>query len=138
MPSVQDPEQSAQGEAIDFVPELPLVPPVPSATHHHHHLHTHHPSKDERPHNPRQPSHTRSVDIEFFDPSGVGELRRTLSRVSTERGQAIAPSQISEVSDDTLTSEAQFDLEKCMREFVQKCVCYLIHRASTDCLSCSI
>ncbi|CAL1709796.1 unnamed protein product [Somion occarium] len=120
MPSVQDPEQSAQGEAIDFVPELPLVPPVPSATHHHHHLHTHHPSKDERPHNPRQPSHTRSVDIEFFDPSGVGELRRTLSRVSTERGQAIAPSQISEVSDDTLTSEAQFDLEKCMREFVQK------------------
>ncbi|KAI0074337.1 hypothetical protein K474DRAFT_1648129 [Panus rudis PR-1116 ss-1] len=135
-----DPQQPAVGqtdETRDDVPELPqgLASVAGAAVHN---LHHDHHSEEQVPNSPRPPSsrpsvserngltrrRSRSVDVDFFDPSGVGELRRTMSRMSRDPsiparsgGEAS-----SSVSDGTLTpgGEGQFDLERHMRNFIRK------------------
>lgn len=67
------------------------------------------------------PLHRRSVDVDFFDPSGVAELRRSMSRASVGQHGRAEPSQLSVVSEDTLIPEnGPFDLEKVARVFNRK------------------
>lgn len=66
----------------------------------------------------------RTVDLDFFDPSGVAELRRSMSRASAGHGRT-EPSQLatmaSALSEDTLIPEnGPFDLEKAARVFNRK------------------
>ncbi|KAI0076391.1 pleiotropic drug resistance ABC transporter [Panus rudis PR-1116 ss-1] len=71
-----------------------------------------------------EPEHTRrSVDINFFDPDGVQELRRTLSRTTNEGGDvgvATGQARSSVFTEDTLIADGRFDLEQLARRFVQR------------------
>ncbi|RDB27068.1 Brefeldin A resistance protein [Hypsizygus marmoreus] len=71
-----------------------------------------------RPSKHRRKSDASHVDVEFFDPSGVRHLNRTLSQMSTpfeEEQRAITPT-----SDTTLNMEGPFDFEKTLRMAVKK------------------
>jgi ATP-binding cassette subfamily G (WHITE) protein 2 (SNQ2) len=62
------------------------------------------------------------VDIGYFDPTGVDELRRTMTRMSAQTvpQATIAPSEKSEL---TLTfGDGPFDFEGTLRQVVKKCV----------------
>lgn len=121
---MSDPEQLAQGEAQDAVPELPLGPSilgsqVNAAIHNATHSPKHSPQISHH-----HPTHLRNnsshVDVGFFDPEGVGELRRTMSRVSG----VVAPTTpkpepaASSLSDATL--DGSFDFEKVLRDVMRQ------------------
>jgi hypothetical protein len=62
------------------------------------------------------------VDVGFFDPEGVRNLNRTLSRISTSRDAQSDPT----VLDDILISEGPFDLEKTLRAIMKRPVPTLV------------
>ncbi|OBZ76087.1 Brefeldin A resistance protein [Grifola frondosa] len=125
-----DPAQLQDIEGDDRVPELPSGTSVAAAyggaaIHNLAHNHDHGLSAVEE-HRLRLTRTTSShVDVGFFDPAGVEELRRTLSRMSSatgaERALAAKTSQRSSaISDVTLATEAPFDLEKVCRDVIRK------------------
>ncbi|PIL29236.1 ATP-binding cassette transporter [Ganoderma sinense ZZ0214-1] len=144
MASTQAQPNSSQLEAMeghDRVPELPTPSDI-AASHgnsaHHNLVHPHSPSTDvdpasERHHVPltRQLSSGSHVDIGHFDPQGVAQLRRSLSRQShngTElpfdldplrEGQRQSANSIS--TEVTLASpDAPFDFGKTLRNVVKQ------------------
>ena len=120
MTSISDPDQLARGEADDAVPELPLGPTVAGAyVNAAVHNATHSPKvSHERPHHGRPRSNSRGVEIDMFDPSGVGELRREMSRMSN--AQSFHSHHSERSSEGTLTTEGRFDFAKCLRDVLQK------------------
>lgn len=70
---------------------------------------------------PRRGSSVSRVDITFFDPEGVQELRRTLTQQSNAKNGSPG-SQESVTSDATLAAKegGSFDLAKALRRIVQK------------------
>lgn len=64
---------------------------------------------------------TSKVNVDYFDPSGVQELRATLSRLSHSAGEIRKKS--SRESDVTLANDdAPFDFEKTLKGFLNKSV----------------
>ncbi|KAG6863925.1 hypothetical protein C0991_001947 [Blastosporella zonata] len=62
----------------------------------------------------RRGTHASHMDVDFFDPEGVRNLNRTISRMS------VPPRADSVASEDTLTAPGQFDLEKTLKMVVKK------------------
>ena len=127
---MSSPEQlAAQGEENDTVPELPHGPSVAAAygnaaVHNAlHHSSPKVPSPKVTYYGPdlgRQTSHASSVDVGFFDPEGVHQLRQTLSRMSAADQGEHAQSVQSSV--ETAVMDEKFDFEKVLREVMSKCV----------------
>lgn len=116
-------------EERDHVPELPLGPSVAGA-YANAAVHNARQSSDSAHSSPKVPhspgphhgSHS-NVDLAMFDPSGVNQLARTLSRMSQQsEGKKIpGPRSIkSESSNHTAVDEDSFDLEKTLRGLLQK------------------
>ena len=126
------PEQLAStssAEEKDTVPELPATPSLAGvhANPARHSPHTPYQSPrapySDGTHLERQASHVSSVDVGFFDPSGVDRLRRTLSHMSTEAPRKSPGTESVRSTQETAVSEEEkFDLEKCLREIMRKCV----------------
>ncbi|KAF8888618.1 pleiotropic drug resistance ABC transporter [Infundibulicybe gibba] len=83
-------------------------------------------SSDNRPTTtPNNRSRARSgstvshVDVDFFDPSGVQELQRQLTRKSTRGKDVIPPHLTHSHSDSTLTGDSNFNLERVARLMVE-------------------
>jgi ATP-binding cassette subfamily G (WHITE) protein 2 (SNQ2) len=69
----------------------------------------------------RRSSSVSRVDIGHFDPQGVDELRRTLSRISANRQGDDANKSVISRSDITLAvGDGPFNFEKCLRDVVKK------------------
>lgn len=62
------------------------------------------------------------VSVDYFDPTGVQELRTTLSRLSNSGDRQKS----SRGSDVTLSADAPFDFEKTLKAFLAKCVFHVI------------
>jgi ATP-binding cassette subfamily G (WHITE) protein 2 (SNQ2) len=94
--------------------ELPSTPPTSFLP----------PSPNLARQRPRGWSSVSRVDIGHFDPTGVNELRQTMSRVSANtQGDDTkrVKKETSFRSDVTLqASDAPFDFEKCLRDLVKK------------------
>lgn len=72
---------------------------------------------------PRGSTVVSRVDIGYFDPTGVDELRRTMTRMSAQTVPAtIAPSDKSELTLAFGPGDGPFDFEKTLRQVVKKCV----------------
>jgi hypothetical protein len=76
-------------------------------------------TKATRPKRERRNSTASHVDVDFFDPSGVRHLNRTLSRMSTRNEGD--PESDSTNSDATLTTDGPFDFERTLRVIMKKC-----------------
>lgn len=146
--------ETASDRSRDVVPELPSSDAMAAAAsgtafhdnHHHHHLTDHNPTdishepESSTPHGIRPPHHHRRRDssasrvaVDYFDPEGVLELRRTLTQQSatarsihrTLTAQRQHPqssgSSVSTAVGDSDASE-KFDLEKILREMVKRYV----------------
>lgn len=118
---MSDPEQLAQSEAQDAVPELPLGPSIlgaygNAALHNATHPPDHSPQLSFH-----RPTHMRNnsshVDVGFFDPEGVGELRRTMSRAS---GVQAPKPENRESSMSEATLDGSFDFEKVLRDVMRQ------------------
>lgn len=144
MASTQAQPNSSQLEALeghDRVPELPTPSDIAASygnAAHHNLPHPHSPSIDVDPaserHNiplTRQLSSGSHVDIGHFDPEGVAQLRRSLSRQShngnplpfdlSPLGEGERRSANSISTEVTLASpDAPFDFEKTLRNVVKK------------------
>lgn len=73
-------------------------------------LHKYPPSKEE---------HHTNVDVHHFDPSGVAQLGRTLSRAMTHEQSRMSGA--SEDSAETFVVEGEaFDLEKVLRHYMKQ------------------
>lgn len=84
------------------------------------HDHIHH-----SPHGADEGAKHGHVSLGHFDPSGVDELKRTMSRMSEERAPplATASSRHSNATDNTLSSgDGPFDFEKALQRTVRQCV----------------
>ncbi|KAI0943006.1 hypothetical protein AcW1_002753 [Taiwanofungus camphoratus] len=130
-----DPEQLSQAEGHDKVPDLPLGPSVAAAYGNaavHNALHrTTSAPRDTSPIR-RTTSRASHVDVGHFDPSGVSDLRRTLSqmtaerkRVSTDRRSEGGKHKSAEYSDATseitlALGDGPFDFEKTLRNLIKK------------------
>lgn len=87
----------------------------------------------QRPKNRRKNSGASHVDVDFFDPSGVRQLNRTLSRMSSNQGDVESASTY---SDATLTTSGPFDFERTIRVVMKKCVPFLsTHKKEANNLS---
>lgn len=148
---------SPTNEDRDLVPELPSTPGLAttythnSSLHNLHQQHSPHPPPSSYPSSPvvnnssgyagptsytgpalqRTTSHVSSVDVGFFDPDGVDQLRRTMSRVSTrlsaERERGTHPPHPSPGSpesvgstNETVVMDEKFDFAKVLGEFMRK------------------
>lgn len=106
----------ADAEERDTVPDLPASPRFANATYH-----------DEKgdQKNSSEKDNRDNVDVDFFDPSGVNELgrnlTRTLSHMSANRSGAAAPASVAS-SNSTYVMDEAFDLEKTLKECVRLCV----------------
>ncbi|KAF8149941.1 pleiotropic drug resistance ABC transporter [Crassisporium funariophilum] len=65
------------------------------------------------------------VDVDFFDPGGVRQLRRTLTRMSSmAEGGHLEPDDVEQTtsvsSNDTLTTDGPFNFEKTLKSLVKK------------------
>ncbi|KAI0930785.1 hypothetical protein AcV7_004877 [Taiwanofungus camphoratus] len=126
-----DPEELARTEGSDNVPEIPTGTGVAAAYGNAivHNLLT--PIRT--PSRPQEASIRRGshVDVTHFDPPGVDELRRTLSRMTTdqalgqcddrterEKRKSSAPSDTT--SETLITSNGAFDFEKALRNVIRK------------------
>lgn len=144
-----DPEELARTEGSDNVPEIPTGTGVAAAYGNAivHNLLT--PIRT--PSMPQEASIRRGshVDVTHFDPPGVDELRRTLSRMTTdqalgqgddrterEKRKSSAPSDTT--SETLITSNGAFDFEKALRNVIRKSVfcelyeCTLLFIADRD------
>ncbi|KAH9941401.1 pleiotropic drug resistance ABC transporter [Amylocystis lapponica] len=121
-----DPDQLTKAEGSDIVPELPLGPSVAGA-----HANTVYNAHDHSPASSRGTSPVRHgstsrVDIGHFNPAGVEELRRTMSRMSADQGKvteekASGRDRQSYVSEATLLpGEGPFDFERSLRQLIKK------------------
>lgn len=123
---MSNPQQLDQTEIQEKVPQLPLGPSVAGAAVN--------AAVENQSNNSPRPSHSRPyavhhgsrsrVDVDFFDPEGVDDLRRTLSR-STDRARPPVPGgapSISRNSDDTAFETGKFDFEKVLRDVVRQYV----------------
>ncbi|KAF9461727.1 pleiotropic drug resistance ABC transporter [Collybia nuda] len=72
----------------------------------------------ERPKRLRRNSTASHVDVDFFDPSGVRQLNRTLSRMSAPNEGDVESG--STYSDATLTTDGPFDFERTLRVIMKK------------------
>lgn len=122
---MSDPEQLIQNEEQDAVPELPLGPSVLGAYGNvafHNATHSPEHSPQLSHHRPAQLRNNSGshVDVGFFDPEGVGELRRTLSRVSAAASTTAPKPEngISSMSEATL--DGSFDFEKVLRDIMRQ------------------
>ncbi|TFK22472.1 hypothetical protein FA15DRAFT_757994 [Coprinopsis marcescibilis] len=98
-----------------------------SDVHHHHHEkhHEHPPSASPRTHftKPRRNSTASRVSIDFFDPEGVNELRRTITKETTEHPLPKESESTSSdaSSDHTLAvDENDFNLERVIRQVLRR------------------
>lgn len=148
--------ETASDRSRDVVPELPSSNAMAAAAsgtafhdNYHHHHHTDHNATDithepepSTPHGIRPPHHHRRRDssasrvaVDYFDPEGVLELRRTLTQhsatarsihrtLTAQREQQHPQSSGSSVSTAVGDSDAseKFDLEKILREMVKRYV----------------
>jgi ATP-binding cassette subfamily G (WHITE) protein 2 (SNQ2) len=65
------------------------------------------------------------VSMDFFDPKGVRKLSRTLSRVSAKElpiSEEPREEEESEISEEALKTDDQFDFEKAVRTYIRKYV----------------
>ncbi|KAI0043049.1 hypothetical protein FA95DRAFT_1631947 [Auriscalpium vulgare] len=120
---MSDPAQLADINEDEGVAALPALPPSPEpvAAAQHHHVHMSPPSSPPSSYpaaaarTVRKRSHSSSshVDIDHFDPEGVHDLRRSLSRVDAGLGNA---------SESTLAvpNSGPFDFEKTLRNVMKK------------------
>lgn len=115
---------------------VPTIPPDPADTvgtyanaavhnaiHTQHHEQSPPVTRHQRPRAGSNASHASHVSIDYFDPAGVNELRRTLSRqVTNEQATARAsPRSIGGESEMTLAAgDGPFDFEKLLRSMVRK------------------
>ncbi len=77
-----------------------------------------------RPDGPSSSSSVSHVDVSFFDPEGVQELKRTLSAQPVKESKGFDPeSQISTRTDSTLALKQgePFDFAKTLRRTLQRC-----------------
>lgn len=92
-----------------------------AANHHEHPPHPHHPR-------PRRQSTASRVSVDFFDPEGMIEIRRTLTQdrayqEKDEKPRAASTGGSSTDSDNTLAAGGDgFDLEKTIRQIVRRYV----------------
>ncbi|RDX52640.1 pleiotropic drug resistance ABC transporter [Lentinus brumalis] len=135
-----DPAQLESLEQRDTVPELPTATDIAGA-YGQAAIHNLHEERRDRgrsgsaPSSPAMPSQnhpltrqmsssSRSsrVDIGFFDPEGVEQLRRTLSRQSETHGRGEGQSVHSGSTDETLSgsNDGPFDFEKTLRNLIKK------------------
>ncbi|TEB24254.1 hypothetical protein FA13DRAFT_1714739 [Coprinellus micaceus] len=90
-----------------------------AANHHEHPPHPHHPR-------PRRQSTASRVSVDFFDPEGMIEIRRTLTQdrahqEKDEKPRAASTGGSSTDSDNTLAAGGDgFDLEKTIRQIVRR------------------
>ncbi|KAF8960414.1 pleiotropic drug resistance ABC transporter [Flammula alnicola] len=132
-PLLNDIEEETPSRTISRAPSQPTLlgidtPVQPTSSKdeeddHRHHLHHEHP-----PHASGKPEFSRQrrnssvshVDVDFFDPAGVLELRRTLTRRNEEEKREQAR-RSSESSTATLrVLDEPFDFEKTLRRAVRK------------------
>lgn len=124
-----DPEQQSTGEERDQVSELPHSPTMPSA----------HPSaladssrvsqesvNEKASHTHTQHCNHSNVDVGFFDPAGVHQLgrtlSRTLSRMSQDQAAIHAPGRsVASSSNETIVNDG-FSLEKTLGDLLKRCV----------------
>lgn len=101
--------------------------PAADAAHTHHHDHQAHPPVTGKPKTrPRGNSSVSHVDLEFFDPSGVQALRRTMTQENVDHSRSSSDS-----SEATLNikDDQPFDFEKTLRHVIRKCAfCYRLFR----------
>lgn len=74
------------------------------------------------------------VDIGYFDPEGVLELKKTLSRESKKQHEELSRSTTRTATDATLAGDgSSFDFEKMLRSKLQACVliCSVLSRVRT-------
>ncbi|PPQ86500.1 hypothetical protein CVT25_008244 [Psilocybe cyanescens] len=92
--------------------------PAADAAHTHHHDHQAHPPVTGKPKTrPRGNSSVSHVDLEFFDPSGVQALRRTMTQENVDHSRSSSDS-----SEATLNikDDQHFDFEKTLRHVIRK------------------
>ena len=76
------------------------------------------PQQARGPNRPRAGSYVSSVNVDYFDPRGVNELRHTLSRMSTapsERTQVVGRDELLPVVEEA------FDFEAVLRDVLKRC-----------------
>ncbi|TFK38290.1 pleiotropic drug resistance ABC transporter, partial [Crucibulum laeve] len=108
----------------------PVSPQEHQQAHYEHHatIHNalHHHEHPTHPPDARRNSSISRVDIDYFDPAGVNELRRTLTRQSTKShhrdGRPVSrPLSSASSSESTLAvDEESFDFQKSLRKIVRK------------------
>ncbi|GBE83477.1 pleiotropic drug resistance ABC transporter [Sparassis latifolia] len=130
-----DPEQLSQLEGHDSVPELPLGTSAAAA--HGHAAHNNFTYDEEDPHQKnaltRTVSHASHVEVDMFDPSGMSDLRQTLTHMSTHAQSPRSPhsgrlgegkrksDSVSVETEATLTPvDGPFDFEKTLRQIIKK------------------
>lgn len=106
-------------EKQDRVPELPTAIDIATFNHRHVPLSKELASPTHGASLSRQLSTSSHVDIGRFDPEGVEQLRRTLSRQSQEYNQRATVQSVS--SDTTLALDnGPFDFEKTLRHVIKR------------------
>lgn len=76
------------------------------------------------------PTSASRVNLDHFDPEGVRELTRTLSKSSAQARER------SVRSDDTLAPEEPFSLEKILRDALDKYASFISHACRiSNCVS---
>lgn len=126
----------------DHLPELPLGTTAPAygnaAVHY---LDSPDDSHNFIPHSPHDAGEGAThVSLGHFDPSGVDELKRTMSLMSERRAPlADATSRPSHDTDHTLSpGDGPFDFEKSLQQIVRRCVATSqIYSEVAHCVCCS-
>ena len=116
-----DPAQLSAGEERDKVPELPLGSSYAHAAIHDHDARRSEDSTSEKHTHGPHCNHS-TVDVGFFDPAGVHQLGRTLSRMSQDPGATHHGHSEAASSIETVVNDEKFSLEKVLKDRLQKCV----------------
>lgn len=131
-----DPAQLHDVRDGDHLPEVPLGTSTAAAygnaaVHYsdsHDDSHNHVP-RSPRLHDTEEEGRHRHVSLTHFDPTGVDELKRTMSRISERRAPSThlvptgASHHSSDDSDHTLApGDGPFDFEKALQQMVRRCV----------------
>ena len=131
-----DPAQLHDVRDGDHLPEVPLGTSTAAAyanaaVHYvdsHDDSHNHVP-RSPNPNDAEDAARQRHVSLDHFDPSGVDELKRTMSRISERHAPSAhlvptgASHHSSDDSDHTLApGDGPFDFEKALQQTVRRCV----------------